>query len=568
MYDDLIDTMKDILPDFAFVAAIESKMMEEKPSNDTKPTKDLDEPKTFRDAWDHQNNESREKWRQAIRKELNDMIRRGVFRKVKRNTMPNGKRCVKHKWVFKIKRNGIHRARLVACGYSQIPGLDFQEHFAPVLSDVSYCLMLTLKMILKLKGKICDIETAFLHGDLEEEIYMEAPEGIGAKDDEVVKLEQTIYGLVQSARQFWKKLRNVLKTLGFGGGDIDPCLLYKKTDKGIVLIGLYVDDLLIIGDEDDINETIAGLKKHFSVKVEDDINDYLSCEIHFSKDGTKAWIGQPHLIAKMERTFSEEMKDAKVFATPGTPSFQIVRPGKNDEVIGKKEQSKYRTGVGMLLFLVKHSRPDIANCTRELSKVLDGANEGAYKELIRSIKFVLDTKDYGLRIEPKGEIDGEWELRMYTDSDYAGDKSTRISITGYILFFMNVPIMWKSKSQKSITLSSSEAEYVALSEAAKEIKFVYQLLLSIGIQVKLPIIVRVDNVGAIFMSENTSTSGRTKHIDIRYRYVNEMILDGFLKVVFVKTSENVADVFTKNVRSETYRELVKQFLMDKNLIRN
>ena len=100
---------------------------------------------------------------------------------------------------------------------------------------------------------------------------------------------------------------------------------------------------------------------------------------------------------------------------------------------------------------------------------------------------------------------------MYTDSDYAGDKSTRISVTGYNLFFMNVLIIWKSKSQKSITLSSSEAEYVALSEAAKEIKFVYQLLLSIGIQVKLPIIVRVDNVRAIFMSENTSTSGRTKH---------------------------------------------------------
>ena len=149
-------------------------------------------------------------------------------------------------------------------------------------------------------------------------------------------------------------------------------------------------------------------------------------------------------------------------------------------------------------------------------------------------------------------------------------RETRVqeSVLQDTFFFMDVPIIWKLKSQKSITLSSSEAEYVALLEAAKEIKFVYQLLLSIGIQVKLPIIVRVDNVGAIFMSENTSTSGRTKHIDIQYRYVNEMILDGFLKVVFVKTSENVADVFTKNVRSETYRELVKQFLMDKNLIRN
>ena len=114
--------------------------------------------------------------------------------------------------------------------------------------------------------------------------------------------------LVQSARQFWKKLRDVLKTLGFGGGDIDPCLLYKKTDKGIVLIGLYVDDLLIIGDSNEIDEVIAGLKNHFSVKVEDEINDYLSCEIQFSEDGTKAWIGQPHLIAKMEKTFSKEIK--------------------------------------------------------------------------------------------------------------------------------------------------------------------------------------------------------------------------------------------------------------------
>ena len=129
---------------------------------------------------------------------------------------------------------------------------------------------------------------------------------------------------------------------------------------------------------------------------------------------------------------------------------------------------------------------------------------------------------------------------------------------------MGVPIIWKSKSQRSVTLSSSEAEYVALSEAAKDIKFVYQLLRSIGIEVTLPITVRVDNVGAIFMSENTSTSGRTKHVDIRYRYVNEMVLDGFLKIVFVKTKENVADIFTKNVTSDVYRTLVKNFISERS----
>ena len=167
---------------------------------------------------------------------------------------------------------------------------------------------------------------------------------------------------------------------------------------------------------------------------------------------------------------------------------------------------------------------------------------------------------YGLRFEPKPVIDNKWKLTIYTDSDYAGDKETQISVTGYILFFLGVPLTWKSKSQRSITLSSSEAEYVALSEAAKEIKFIYQLLQSIGIEVELPITVRVNNIGAIFMSENTLTSGWTKHVDVRYRYMNEMVLNGFLKIQFLKTEENVADVFTKNVSSKTYKKLTPPFL--------
>ena len=217
----------------------------------------------------------------------------------------------------------------------------------------------------------------------------------------------------------------------------------------------------------------------------------------------------------------------------------------NFEKVTKEEQSKYCTGVGMLLFLIKHSRPDIANCTRELSKVLDGATESAYKEMLRVIKFVIDTKNWGLRFEPKFEEKNKWTLTMYTDSDYAGDKETRISVTGYILFFMGIPIIWKSKSQKSVTLSSSEAEYVALSEAAKDIKFVYQLLNSIGIEIELPIVVRVDNVGAIFMSENASTSGCTKHIDIRYRFVNEMVIDGILKNCFCQNERKCGGYFYK-----------------------
>ena len=131
---------------------------------------------------------------------------------------------------------------------------------------------------------------------------------------------------------------------------------------------------------------------------------------------------------------------------------------------------------------------------------------------------------------------------------------------------MGVPVLWRSKAQRSVTLSSSEAEYVALSEAVKDIKFVFQLLMCLGIKVELPIIVQVDNVGAIFMSENVSTTGRTKHVDIRYHFVREYIEDGFIKIIFVKTAENDADIFTKNVDAETFKRHSKKLLRNKTWI--
>ena len=145
-----------------------------------------------------------------------------------------------------------------------------------------------------------------------------------------------------------------------------------------------------------------------------------------------------------------------------------------------------------------------------------------------------------------GSTDDLWDIMVYTDSDYAGDRDTRVSVTGYIMYVRGVPVCWKSKGQRSVTLSSTEAEFVALSEAVKEIKFVVQVMESVGMEVRLPIIVRVDNVGAIHLSNNLSTSQRTKHIDVRYHFIREFVEDGFIKIFFVWTIENDADIFTKN----------------------
>ena len=195
---------------------------------------------------------------------------------------------------------------------------------------------------------------------------------------------------------------------------------------------------------------------------------------------------------------------------------------------------------------------------------MSGASEGAFKELLRVVKFVTDTATYGLRVEPQMEPDAMWDLKIYTDSDWAGDKDNRHSVSGFIMYLMNVPILWKSKLQRTVALSSTEAEYYALSEATKEIKFLVQVMQSLGMQIRFPIIVRVDNVGAIFMAENNTATARTRHVDARYHFVREYVIEGYIKIIFVKTAENLSDGFTKNVIQEIYNQHTPTYIQERS----
>ena len=533
------------------------------PSDEKKP--DYVAPKTFSEAWFHPDPYQQKLWREAIRKEYSDMDKREVWTVTKRSEIPSNRRVVKTKWVFTIKRNGIFRARLVACGYSQIPGVDFTENYSPVVNDVSFRLLLLAMLMFGLSGKIADVETAFLYGDLEEDIYMECPAGmIGVTKDDVLSLNKCIYGLVQAARQYHKKVTAILRNIGFSGGDVDPCLFCKKTDKGICLIAMYVDDNLLVGHPAAIQDTIEQLRKNgLILKIEDDLHDYLSCEIIFSSDRKSAWLGQPYLIANLEKKFGDQVKGLRTYLTPGTPSLNQNRPEDPALHLPAEKQKMYRSGVGMLLWLVKHSRPDIANCVRELSKVLDFSTEESYKELLRIIKYVLDTKQLGLKLKPTGERNEPWQMECFTDSDYAGDPVSRRSVTGYIIYILGVPICWKSSSQKSVTLSSCEAEWVALSEAVKDIIFIINLCDSMQIKIQLPVTVRVDNIGAIFMTQNVTTISRTKHVDVMGKYVREYAEDGVIKIVFVRSEDNDSDIMTKNLASELYGKHSKKLLGSK-----
>jgi len=181
---------------------------------------------------------------------------------------------------------------------------------------------------------------------------------------------------------------------------------------------------------------------------------------------------------------------------------------------------------------------------------MDGASPAHVKELKRLIEYVIQTKESKLRIKALTE---SWELTAYSDSDFAGDKDERKSITGYVIFLSGSVVSWKSKAQPCVALSSTEAEYVALNEAVREVKFISQLLEVMGIMIQKPVKVFVDNIGCIFLSNNKTSGERTKHIDMKYHFIRDQIKKGLVEVQFVRTNENHADIFTKNLGGEKFR---------------
>ena len=276
---------------------------------------------------------------------------------------------------------------------------------------------------------------------------------------------------------------------GFTVSPADPCMLLKENNLGICIIMMYVDDMLIIGKREQI-------QKEFSVKIQHNLADYLGCEFHMNKEKTREWLGQPLIIKSLEQKFCERAMKEKLSMTPGTLRFTARRVENKDDKVHAKDHETYRSGVGTLLYLTKHSRPDSSNPVRKLSKTMDAPAPAHLKEMYKLIRFVLSTKDYGLKF--KLIKSNKWVLKVQSDSDFASDKETRISIFGYVIYFCGILIAWRSKGMKSVVLSTTEAEYMALSEVVKELKFIVQLLQTMNITVELPITVHVDNVGAIF----------------------------------------------------------------------
>jgi len=202
--------------------------------------------------------------------------------------------------VFKIKRDGVFQGRLVGCRYCLILGVDFMENYVPVMNDITWRIWLVAMIVWNLDAIIVDVEMAFLHGNLEEEIYMNLPEGMEGDESKSLLLLKALYGLVQGACQWWKMFVEILKNIEFKGGFADPCLMIKQSNDGTVFASIYVDNNFCVGHHKALTEFVGDLKKQgLTIKVSKELTAYLSCLIKFSKDKKRVWIGQPHLIAKL-----------------------------------------------------------------------------------------------------------------------------------------------------------------------------------------------------------------------------------------------------------------------------
>ena len=392
------------------------------------------QPKTFQEAWHSPVEEERYNWQMAIRKEIKSMIDRGVWRKIERKNIPNNRRLIGNKWVFKIKRDGTYRARLVALGYIQIPGVDYTDIIAPVAHDVSFRIALARMMVEKLDSLVMDVETAILYGVIEEEIFMKSPIGMeeidpGSSPEECYQLKKGIYGWCQAARQFCKKFVDTIKqdSFGFQVSPSNPCMLFKENELGICIIIMYVDDMLIIEKKEQIEDFASKIQKVFSMKIQHNLAEYLGCEFHMNKERTKGLLGQPSIIKSLEQTFGERAMKERLSLT----ARRIENP---EDKVNSENHEIYRSGVGTLLYLTKHSRPDICNPVRELSKTMDAPAPVHLKEMYKVIRHVLSTKGYGLKFELRKDII-KWALKAQSDSGFPSDKETRISVFGYIIYF-------------------------------------------------------------------------------------------------------------------------------------
>ncbi|KAL1582041.1 hypothetical protein WHR41_09299 [Cladosporium halotolerans] len=508
---------------------------------------DTIEPKTYAEAIE---GPEESLWRDAMDDEMLSHAENQTWDVV---DLPPGQKVLSGKWVYRLKRGPEgeikrHKGRWVVRGFEQREGIDYDEVFAAVVKPASFRPIFALAAVNDLEIEQMDVKTAFLHGKIEETIYVKMPTGY-AQDGKVCRLNKGLYGLKQAPRMWYETLRVFLESRGFSRTEADHSVFVTQRGMRGLVVVVYVDDLLIVGkDRRAIQDLKGALHRRFSMTDLGPVGHYLGMVVTRDRVAGTITLTQTGYVGKVLKEFG--MDDAKPAATPmetgGAPlEKQLTETATPMEVV------RYQSAVGSLMYLMTATRPDIAFAVSMVSRFAQSPSDSHWKAVKRIMRYLRGTASRGVTLGG-----GSAKLTGYSDADWGGDHATRRSTSGYIFMMGGGPISWCSKRQATVALSSCEAEYIALTQATKEAVWLRLLLTELGVPDAEPTRILADNQGAMALAKNPEFHTRTKHIDIQYHFVRQEVGRKRVQLEFVGSEDMLADCLTKALPAKAFRKFL------------
>ena len=479
--------------------------------------------------------------------EIQQGFETGCLERVNKNDIPEGADIYSMMWVYKIKpetelEKKRYRSRLCVLGNRQKPD-SYSETFAAVAKTKTFRTLLSLCVHYGLKMTQLDISNAFMYADLDRDVYVYPPPGYQHLG--ILKLKKSLYGLKQAPRLWYDTMKAALLEMGFVQLQSDVCCFTHPTSRCYVL--MYVDDICVATKDEKLRQEILEmLQAKFRLKHFKLAKRYVGLQLKWSKDGDKVKVYQKDYIEKILKSFN--MSDCKDREVPAEASVHL---SKSDELT---KDRPFRAVIGSLLYTLG-SRPDVASAVRRCSQYAMYPSDKLWNALKVVMRYLSGTKGLGVVYEKEDE----YYVTAYSDSDYSSEED-RKSISGYVVYAQNGPIVWKSKKQPTVALSSCEAEYVALASTIQELLWVSMALTELGVKQSKPMKIYIDNQAAQRLAENPVNQDRTKHIDVRYHFIRQVIASGKVVLEYVDTKKNVSDLLTKSTSRKVFTTLVTELV--------
>ncbi|KAJ1570498.1 hypothetical protein NDA11_000240 [Ustilago hordei] len=484
-----------------------------------------------------------QQWQEAIRKELDGLEAMGTWEIV---DVPPNTRLVDSKIVLRLKldADGIpvrHKARLVARGFTQREGIDFEETFAPVAPLSAIRALLSLAVERNWEIHQLDITMAYLNSTLNHVIYMKPPEGAKVPTGKAYRVIKGLYGLKQSGREWNMEFDKFLRRSNFHRLDCAPCIYTRGEGDNFAIVVIYVDDTLIIAPT---LETVRRIKEEIGQRwrMEDggNVSHFLGIKITRNREAKTMDLEQTSYVKQLlDEHLDKRRRKSSV------PLQDIPVP---ETAASMAERKEYPQIVGKLLWLSNGTRPDISQAVGVLARYMTQPSKEHYNAAQKVLQYLDHTRDTHLQYGSDKQQDF---LTAHSDANWASDATAqRKSSSGSAVFVCGNLVAWKSALQRCTALSAVEAEFVAATEAAREILFFKHLFKTVGIDVGIPTIFS-DNTGTIQVSKDPAQHWKLKHIDTKYHFIRDNVQDGKVKIKYINTADNLADLFTKPVGKTT-----------------